>query len=507
MMDQYREPNKSVGLIEACSENVIVFAEHMLGIKPYAWQVYFLKNLQDVLEGNIEEEEALAITSRQIGKSTSLAIFALWCSAYNKKPTTIHENTGVCIVSRSDSQAKKLLREIRRIYRFADRFMKDKYVDDEGKPQFGYFEGPKYIGLFESLLSKEDPNNTTTISFQPYDVDKHGELLLLNSKSGSSIGCFPPTPIVLGETIAICLVDEAGHEKIADTFFYDELYPTGDSTDALFIYTSTPWKPAGFFYTFCDTENTDEQDHIFKVMFTIDALKEEKSKRARDQYEKVQTKIKRYLADGKKDEVARSYYCRFVKGDDSYFDPKKIQEAFDKSLDMCTSYQKPCDMGIDFGGKVKSHTVVTISELTEDGKVRRLYHRRYPVREDDSLLDDIADLRKVFNIQRIIPEECPQSDYLVRQMIDKGWEIHLMNPRSEKVKKYGAFRAALNKGIITSYVDEDLKIEMLALEYSKASRQSIIEHATGYNDDMIDSFLMSAYFFIEDEESVTFFEW
>jgi len=40
-MSEYRVPNKEVGLIEACSENVVVFAQYMLGVKLYSWQVLF----------------------------------------------------------------------------------------------------------------------------------------------------------------------------------------------------------------------------------------------------------------------------------------------------------------------------------------------------------------------------------------------------------------------------------------------------------------------------------
>ena len=44
-MDKYREPNKDLGLIAACSENVVVFAEKMLGVTLYAWQVKFLMRI------------------------------------------------------------------------------------------------------------------------------------------------------------------------------------------------------------------------------------------------------------------------------------------------------------------------------------------------------------------------------------------------------------------------------------------------------------------------------
>jgi hypothetical protein len=92
-------------------------------------------------------------------------------------------------------------------------------------------------------------------------------------------------------------------------------------------------------------------------------------------------------------------------------------------------------------------------------------------------------------------------------MEDKGWELYRMNFRAEKVKKYGAFRVALKRGYIKSYEDDILKTEMYALENTPGARQSNIQHAPGYTDDFIDSFLMSTYFFIEDEERLEAFQW
>ena len=70
LTDKFRKPNKDLGLIGASSESVIVFAEKMLGITLYAWQVDFLHKLELMIDGKLDKRYALAITSRQIGKST-----------------------------------------------------------------------------------------------------------------------------------------------------------------------------------------------------------------------------------------------------------------------------------------------------------------------------------------------------------------------------------------------------------------------------------------------------
>ncbi len=75
----------------------------------------------------------VALTARQIGKSATLAWFALWVTVFNKRPDKSMHNTRVSIVSRSDDQAKKLLKEIRLWYRHGDRYMLKTYRGEDGK--------------------------------------------------------------------------------------------------------------------------------------------------------------------------------------------------------------------------------------------------------------------------------------------------------------------------------------------------------------------------------------
>ena len=76
--------------------------------------------------------------------------------------------------------------------------------------------------------------------------------------------------------------------------------------------------------------------------------------------------------DGKTDEVQRAYYCKFVKGDGSYFNPARVADVFTNTYDQVSGFGAECDMGVDFGGQVTSKTVITISALGEDNKIRRL---------------------------------------------------------------------------------------------------------------------------------------
>ena len=431
-MEKYREPDKTVPFLEACSKNVVVFAEHMLGVKLYSWQVLFLNKIQEEMVKPEGEREFVAITSRQIGKSKALSIFCVWACIFNKYPGTTANNTSALIVSASDVQAKKLLYEMKKDMRMGNVFMKGKYKNEDGTPLFGE-------AFFDELLSENEPNNTTTITFKPWDEEIHG-VVLKGSKSGSTIKSYPPTSAVLGETASIVIEDEAGKsDKITDQFHYDYLYPTGNSTNAVRIYTSTPWGPSGFFYRMVDPDDMYGESPGYVVLFTMDAIKVEND----FQYNAVSKIVNQLNKDGKTDEVQRAYYCRFIKGESSYFDPQDIFNSF-HDYAMHNKHSGQCDMGVDFGGQVKSKTVITISEYTEDGIVRRLYHKSYEVGKDTDLLQDISDLKKLFNIQRIIVDDC----------LDQDTEVLMWDYTRKKIKD-------INKGdLVWSYNFKKEKYEI-----------------------------------------------
>lgn len=493
-MDSLRQAPSGSELLEACSNSIVLFAEKMLGFRLYAWQVLFLTRIQKAIDGNYWTKEFNAITSRQIGKSLSLAILSIWVCTFNKYPGTAFNNTIVGVASATDLQAKKLLNEVKKIIYQGDIFMKTTYVDADGSPLF-----PGEKGFFSDLLEEKTGNNSQTITFKAYNESIHGDYILKGSKAGSVIKSYPPTSVVLGETFTIVVIDEAGKsDKISDEFFYEYMYPTGNSTDAIRIYTSTPWVQSGFFFKMVDPLDEFSSHSSDRLLFTINALELENKK----QYDVVMKIVNELNEDGKIDEVSRAYYCRFVKGETSFFDPVKARSVFVKDLEKVDAFTKPCDLGVDWGGKTKG-TELCITYLNDDNEIIRLWDYSYPHGEDTAIIADIEVLFSKFNIQRIIPDDCPQGEYRIQEMINKGWELTPMSFRSEKVAKYHAFKIMLNKGKVLSYIDKDLMTEMVALEYASNTRQSYIQPAPGYTDDKIDAFLLSSYHFIKLEEEVT----
>ena len=492
------------GMVAKASENFPYFCEKMLGLKLYSWQVYAWKKIKHaLLEKDADKRgklmrQLLLLTGRQQGKSTFDAAVALWACVFNRLPSGIGNSTQVIIVSATEKQAMELLDKVNELIIVGDSFMEATYLDENGEPLFGK-RSNKFRGFFSSFLASGAGNSASEITFRAHDVAIHGEYFLAGSRLGSVLKSYPPTKKILGQTCSLLIEDECGcADDITDDFHYKYASPTGDAYNAVRLYTSTPWVPRGFFYDLADTDGLNPNPNIERVMFTCESIRLENPR----QYTTIQERVNEMRSIGQNDAVLLSYYCRFVKGTASYFDPDMVKKMFTDSYPMFDAYQGLCDMGIDFGGQTKSHTTITIARCVPDtGRKQRLYHRRYPIREDMSLIDDVADLLKRFNVQRIIPDDSPAGWHLIRVMTDKGWNVHPMNFKTDKIKKYGAFRSALNRSLVDSYVDDDLKKEMLAMEFSQGKQSTQIQHADGSTDDLIDGLVMALYFFLNDEDN------
>ena len=494
-VDVLREP-KGEGLLESCSDNIGVFAEKMLGVRLYAWQ---MKVLSSITDPRVVQRFFVVITSRQIGKSLSVAVLSLWGCIFNKFPGGVYGNTAVGIVSASDDQAKKLLYEMKRLIRMGDLFIKENYVDEDGKSLLG-------DEFFSDLLAEDEPNNTTTITFKSHNPDRHGEFVLVGSKTGSFIKSYPPTSKVLGNTFSLVVIDEAGlTESITDKFFDEYILPTGNKMNARFIVLSTPWQPAGIFYRLVDPDNLyEERKDLMRFSFDVDAIRLEDP----EYHKGLMERIRIMKSDGKLAEVQRAYYCRFVKDEKVFFDPDKVRGVFDKELFKHEKSVLPVDLGVDFGAQKVSQTVLTLTRLSENKELTRVYDHVYGATEDETLIEDIKELKKRFNVQRIIPEVCPQGNHFIKKMIDLGWDVHPVEPRTDKVRLYGAMRSKVHTGKVKSYSDDKLLEEFLAVENHPSRQRSNVGVPVGYSDDRIDSFVYSSYFFLDDdEEGVKTFDW
>ena len=480
LIDSFKN-KKPIEIFRASEQDITIFAKYMLGVTLYAWQYKVAESIKK------NHKYIIMNTSRQIGKSFLVAIIALWFQVFNKGHSSEYQNTKVGIVSATELQAKKLLLDVKNLMRIGDAHCKDVY---------------EVNNMFTAMidLTQGAENTKTCVTFKAWS--KEFGMFLKDAKIGGFIKSLPSTDAIRGETLDLVIVDEAA--LIDDEIYMSAVSKTGDKFNATRFILSTPRGLSGFFYELFDPESKLSLNEWKSFWFTVDAIKYDDT----EDWKRRQKDIQAQLEMGKNLIVRQEYYGEFVKNETSYFDPMKVDNLFDKEEVPVESYAGFCDMGIDFGGLKKSKTVITISTWDEQAKkVKRLYKHVYNVQEDDSLIEDIEDLKTRFNIQRIVVDYCPESDFKVREMERKDWDVTRFEFGKEKVKKFGEFRGMLQKGKIVSFPDSDLAIEMKALATSKGRERTKIQPPYGYSDDLIDSFVISAYHFTTvDDGGFNFFD-
>lgn len=454
--------------ISECRDNVAYFAKHMLGVELYTWQ----KEIADRVSSG--RKKVIVNCSRQIGKSLLVAIISLWALTFNKASSGEGRNTKIGIISRSDDQAKKIISEIRNLIIKGDAVMK-------GKADKRFVNRNYFSDMLDS--SQKAENTKMSLTF------KRG---LRRSVYGSFVKSFPPTDAVLGNTFDFVFIDEAS--RVEDEIYYRAIVPTGDKYGAVWMLTSTPNGLSGFFYEIMDVEEMLRDHSWDRFWYPVHAVKFDDP----EYYERKMNEIAVMLRQGKRNTVEQEYYGSFVASEQNFFDAKKVEEMFKDYPMVYQDRSRVVTLGLDVGGQKVSHTVVTVSGC-EDGVVRRLFCKRYPVKGDGDLIDDLASLKLKFNIGRFVVEDCQIADFLIRDMERRGWNVYKFNPNSEKVPAYSNFRARLNDGLVESFVDDDLLVEMKALTKTEGKRNTMIHAPTGYTDDMVDSFVMSAYFYTTDD--------
>lgn len=216
--------------------------------------------------------------------------------------------------------------------------------------------------------------------------------------------------------------------------------------------------------------------------------------------ERILMKKQDYYARGMEKRFKQEYEAKFTVQETAFFENDDVMSMFMKTMSKLHEFDGECDLGVDFG-MVHSHTVLTVSRLSDGGVVERLYHHRYDFGDDDNLIEDIASLLNRFNINRIIPDDCSEGYNAIQEMKKRGWNVKPMNFKRDKVSKYFAFRAFLRQGLIKSYADKALEEEMVGLQEAETVRSTRISKPTGGTDDLIDCFVMSAYFYLEPKKS------
>lgn len=192
---------KEINILKKCSKNVLQFSrfvkiltDHGLdNFKPYSFQKKLLKKFSDGLKPeSMRRRNQIVIAPRQCGKTTIIAIYALWYIIFNP-------DKSVAIMSHKLAAAKEILYKIREIY----------------------YNLPEFIKPVATI------NNNEMLKFE-----NHSYIIAVPCSSNA----------IKGRSIDLLIADEAAFMRKSDfDTFLMSVFPTQASRgDAQMILISTP---------------------------------------------------------------------------------------------------------------------------------------------------------------------------------------------------------------------------------------------------------------------------
>ena len=461
--EAYLQKTKLVGKgmkidLKEAKANTSYFATNLINVMPYRWQA----TLFDALDTT--SKDALVVTSRQIGKTTAAAMYALNSVINNKYPSGLALMTTVGILSATEKQALRIMRTIRQVIALGDE-------------RINYLTKGKVKKFFSSkiLRRKEGSDNMSAITFQ------EGEIVVL-----------PPTPSVRGFPFSLVILDEAAHIE-DDNFFYDVLDPTLTKTGGRLLAFTTPNGQQGYFHELFQPEAFLEgkaEDDYLRFWFHYSSIRDERYQ------ERMQKRKEKYYKLGKALEWQQEYDALFVSSISAFLNSPTVDSCITHES-LKEASKAPCDLGLDLG-MVHSKTGIVISTV-QNGKAKVIYTLNLDGSVDVKPI--LKDLKRRFNIQRVIIDYCPESFYLTSELEKEGYNIVKFQFKTEKIPKYTQLRAIFGKKQIEipSEAKELIK-QLKGLQQIEGVNSTKIQHGTGLNDDLTDALLMSLYFFLDESD-------
>lgn len=445
--------------VKYARENPTLMAYYMLGLKPYIYQDLFFHQI-------LNYDRLLIVKARQLGFSTSLAMFSLWACFYNKFPSGIKKNTKIGLISKDDDASKGLLLTIRDMIHMGDKWMSTVL---KGRKEWTNT-------FFSSRLA--EPNNSDTITFS----------------NGSVIKSLPPTKKVRSKSFDVVFVDEAAFLGAEDPekFFHEVIEPTVVATHGKIVVLSTPNGQAGFFYKLADPENI-QKSHPYKRFFYHYTVSSDPNYLEFVRMQRQSMDISNWNQE---------YCCDFTSSSKNFFIPQKVEEAVDEVINQTDFSGRDVVVGIDFG-MTHSRTVVSVVLKDSDGLIKVIEVHRFESGEDvNKVLPLVENIRKRYNVVKIVADDCPQGNAIINKMISLGWNVFPFNFTSLKNATYVAFRSFLNNGKVKILKNDDLIREMHELRQEETKQAKLSIHKpNGGTDDVIDSVIMAAKPFLDDQES------
>jgi len=256
--------------------------------------------------------------SRQAGKTTTLAVRAIWFAA-------THPRTLSLIVSPSLRQSMIMMDRVH-----------------------AFLMGIRPASIRRAIVSKMQ---RTVIWF----------------KNGSQIVALPNSPNLLrGYTSHQVICDEAAFFRDDELVFYNVLYPMLATTDGWLIASSTPWGKNTIFYRMSEDAKFSRHVVTWRDVMNAGLVKQ-------DFIEEMRERIP-------PERFRREFEAQFVEDADSYFPQDLITKCIDANLEFADFEERGKGefyIGVDFGKKVDYSVAAMVKK---EGDVKRLVHiRQFPL--------------------------------------------------------------------------------------------------------------------------------
>lgn len=451
--ERYNEMDKPLTQMSLtfAKRHPFLWTKWVCGITPYDYQ-------WKMLDYMFRYKRVAGVTARQVGKSFCIGGFAFWAAYNNVAPVGIDKRTKIGIVSRTEDQAKKLLKDIHKMVQAADATM--------------------------AKLSRHS-NRTTDKYFSDKMTESPTQFKI--EFSGGVIEIFPPTGKVRGESLSFLIIDEADflrHDN-PEYFFDSEAMPTLKKTEGSCFLFSTPKGTRSFFYNVVRPDNDTAADGWVRIWYPWTIYK--------DDWENGWANRIDYLARGKELDFMIEYEAQFKSGKYTFFPDYAIEQCVDKELQEFQEWYRPVTIGLDFGD-THSRTVMTVVYNDPITKVTQLlWYKEFKEGYNNSLLPEyFKTLKSRYFIKEIIADDCVGGKTAIEMLRKAGFNVVPFVFRKDKNLYYEFARTAFMNKMVKLYYAPEVIAQLKSIEFHVTDIGNVtIKKPSGGQDDICDSLVMA----------------
>ena len=445
--------------IEASEAHPVFWLYYHIGLKVRPYQLYMLDYM-------VHNRYLYALMARRMGKSFTFKSFGAWAIWYNKHPQGFDNTTKVVVIAHTQDGADSYIADIRKLFELGDMHM-------------NRVTGGKITDFFSKgfpARTENARNNTEELSICK-DRKKHGF---------STLKSYPPTVRARGIPASVILLDEvASWYKYADEneIYYEVVRPIpSDSPDTKIFGATTPKGETGLSYQLMDI---DGHKTTYELIWMPYYYRNDK-----DYINSILEIETEYREQGRLKQFRQEYLAELIGIDDLFFQSDEIDNVFSKvdTLTMHNRYYTGVNIAVDFGGAKNSHTVITVSALDkETNEIYRLWHKRYPVAQDSEIKEDLVNICDRYTLDKLyLDSQGGGSAFYAWARVKFSGKLVEVCFKKDKQEMYRLAKIACFQNRIFSYYDREFRTEFLSFNTS-------LKPEKGATDDMLDSFFMSCY--------------